>query len=544
MLAELRIKNFAILDNLSLEFAPGFNVITGETGAGKSLVIEALSLLLGNKLANQYYGSESVISALIYPPNGEELVVSRRFTADGRSKVLVNGSLATVGQLAEQIKPLIAIHSQNDTHLLTKAERQLQILDCYAGEEHLQLLKQFNHLYQQWQTLKNQLNSLKALAGQADNLKELYSYQLQELKGARLTTGEDELLSQELSKWQSQVEITKGLSSCLAALETQIEPALDFLAKEITKVANFGLENELKQVEQLKDITNDLSFSLSHHLNSFDFNEASFNEKQERLYELNDLKRKYKMTLSELINYEKTVELELQKINNIELEINAKLPQEKEMFTKLTKIAAQLSKNRRQAAARISKEVEKVLIDLALLKAKFEVVILSANSEAEASLGPTGRDKVNFAVAFNPGQPLKSLSKVASGGELSRVMLALKSVVGKADNTPILVFDEIDAGVGGQTAVNVGLCLAKLARHNQVIAITHLPQIAAFAEHHLVIEKVFTAGKVTVHSRLVKESEQLEELTKLSGLLSNSKLDVAHARQLIEQAKKAMRVRP
>lgn len=537
MLAELKIKNFAIIDELHLEFSPSLNVITGETGAGKSLIVAALDLLLGQKLDNQYLSkTESQIEALIYLPSDEELAVSRRLTPDGKSKVTINGSLATVTQLAQTVKPLIAVHSQNDTHLITKAEQQLMLLDRYVGQEQLKLLEQFKLLYQQWQALKTELNSLTALAGEADNLKALYSFQLQELKNAQLTAGEDEQLSEELKKWQSQAEITAALNSCLQSLDEKVAPALNFIAKEVAKVAEFGLSNEVKQVEQLQEITNDLSFSLKRYLDSFNFNPEVFQQKQARLYQLNDLKRKYKMSLVELIEQQEKLELELEKITHLEEEINSKLPDEKKLAATLNKIAVQLSHNRHQAAQKIRAEVEKVLITLAMPQAKF-----SLNLEPLSNLNANGADQLSITVAFNPNQPLKPLNKVASGGELSRVMLALKTVVGKADNTPVLVFDEIDTGIGGQTAVNVGLSLAKLAQNSQVIVITHLPQIAAFAEHHLVVEKIFSGGKTVVNSRLVKENERLKELTKLSGLLSNSKLDMEHARLLVEQAQKAVR---
>jgi len=537
MLAELSIKNFAIIEELSLEFAPGLNVITGETGAGKSLIVAALGLLLGQKLDSQYLGkSESQIAALIYLANGEELVVSRRLTTDGKSKVSINGSLATVAQLAEMVKPLIAIHSQNDTHLIAKAEQQLMVLDRYIGQEQLKLLNQFKQLYQQWQALKTELNSLTALAGEADNLKSLYSFQLQELKNANLTANEDEALSEELKKWQSQAEIMAALNGSLQSLEENVAPALSFIAKEIAKVADFGLSNEVKQVEQLQEIAADLSFSLKRYQDNFNFKPELFQQKQARLYQLNDLKRKYKMSLAELIKQQEKLELELQKITHLEQEIDSRLPEEKRLAAALKEIAAKISKNRHQAAQKVRAEVEKVLETLAMPKAKFNIKL-----EPQPTLSPAGADSLSISVAFNPNQPLKPLNKVASGGELSRVMLALKKVVGKADNTPVLVFDEIDTGIGGQTAVNVGLCLAKLAQNSQVIVITHLPQIAAFAQHHLVIDKTFNGGKTVVRSRLVKEDERLKELTKLSGLLSNSKLDVEHARLLVEQAKRAVR---
>lgn len=537
MLAALKIKNFAIIDELSLEFSPGLNVITGETGAGKSLIVTALGLLLGQKLAGQHLGkTESQIDALIYLATDEELAVSRRLTPEGKSKVTINGSFATVTQLAETVKPLIAMHSQNDTHLITKTEQQLKLLDRYVGQEQLKLLTQFKQLYQQWQALKTELNSLTALAGKADSLKTLYRFQLQELKGAQLTPGEDEKLTEELKKWQSQAEISAAVTSCLQTLDEDMAPALNFLAKEVAKVAEFGLSNEVKQVEQLQDIAADLSFSLKRYLDSFNFQPEVFHQKQARLYQLNDLKRKYKMSLAELISQQEKLELELEKITHLEEEINSRLPEEKRLAATLSEIATQLSNNRRQAAKRIKAEVEKVLTTLAMPQAKF-----SLNLEPLPSLNANGADQISITVAFNPNQPLKPLHKVASGGELSRVMLALKTVVGKADNTPVLVFDEIDTGIGGQTAVNVGLSLAKLAQNSQVIVVTHLPQIAAFAQHHLVVEKIFSNGKTIVSSRLVKEDERLKELTKLSGLLSNSKLDVEHARLLVEQAQKAVK---
>lgn len=536
MLAELRIKNFAILDDLTVQFAPGFNVITGETGAGKSLIIEALGLLLGNKFDRQYLnGGETVISALIYPEPDAELIISRRISADGYSKVTLNGELATVTQLANQVKPLMAVHSQNDTHLITKSEEQLRVVDCYAGQEHLALLKQYSQLYQKWQRVKAELNELRAVDGQADNLKELYSYQLQELKNAQLQPGEDEALNQELKRWQSQALITEVVSNCRQVLEENILPGLSSVAKELSKMAAFSsLDNEIKQAEQLQDIASDLSFSLSQHLHTLDFSPETFTQKQERLYFLNDLKRKYKLSLSELIAYEQKLADEIQKINRLEEELKSKLPVERELAAKLTKLAQKLSANRCQAAKKICQETEKVLATLAMPKVRLAIEV---ESLADSQLTATGADKVNFVVTFNPGQPFKALSKVASGGELSRLMLALKTVVGQADKTPVLIFDEIDTGVGGQTAVNIGACLARLAKESQVIVITHLPQIAAFTQHHIVIEKTFANGQVSVKARyLEKEAERLEELTKLSGLLSNSKLDVEHARLLIKQA--------
>ncbi len=549
MLTDLIIRNFAIIDRLQVTFGPGFNVLTGETGAGKSIVIDAVGLLLGERARPELIrtGTEEATVEALFDlaarpeirrqlaeagfDNGDELLVRRIVSRSGKNKVFINGALATLGQLQELTAGLMVIHGQHAQQGLQRPDLHLDMLDKLADSE--PLLTEYRGVYDAVRELREHLSRLDEAQRERRQRLDLLGYQSRELAEANLRVGEDEELEAErllLLHGEKLLAATSGgyetlygedgavcerLQMLADALEqlTGIDPALGPLA-ETLRSSSFTLE--------------DVALQLRDHGQKILFEPTRQSEVEERLALLAGLKRKYAPTIAEMLTLRERVEAELAELTDIDGTregLERKLEQGR---AQLAHVGAALSARRRQGAQTLQRRVEAELTGLAMGRARFEMRLMPLSEP-----GSRGLEKGEFFLAPNPGEEAKPLARIASGGELSRIMLALKSAAPEADAIATQVFDEVDAGIGGEAATAVGEKLRAVARGRQVLCITHLPQVAAFAEAHYRVEKQEREGRThTVLTRLGEDERICEMARMLSGAkMTDRTLD--HARELI-----------
>jgi DNA repair protein RecN (Recombination protein N) len=549
MLTDLIIRNFAIIDRLQVAFGAGFNVLTGETGAGKSIVIDAVGLLLGERARPDLIRTgeeEATVEALFdlaaAPEtrrqlaeagfdNGDELLARRIVSRSGKNKVFINGALATLGQLQELTAGLMIIHGQHTQQGLQRPDLHLEMLDKMADAG--SLLEDYRGIYAEVRQLEEHLRRLDEAERERRQRLDLLGYQSRELAEANPRVGEDEELEAErllLLHGEKLLAATSGgyetlygedgavcerLQTLAGSLEqlTTIDPALGPLA-ETLRSSCFALE--------------DVALRLRAHGQKVSFEPGRQNEVEERLARLATLKRKYAPTIAEILALRQRIDEELAELTDLDGTrdgLSRRLAKAREQ---LARAGAALSERRRQGAEALRRKVEAELAGLAMGRARFEVRLAPL-----AEAGPRGLEKGEFYLAPNPGEEAKPLARIASGGELSRIMLALKSAAPEADAIPTQVFDEVDAGIGGEAATAVGEKLRGVAQGRQVLCITHLPQVAAFAEAHYRVEKQERDGRTrTVLVRLEGE-ERAHEMARMLGGARISERTLEHARELI-----------
>lgn len=535
MLVTLNVKNFAIIDNIQVDFENGFTVLTGETGAGKSLIIDAISLLFGERASSDLirYGEQkaiiegvfsnydSTIKSLLedigieYDDN-DFLLIKREIYLNGKSLCKINNQTVSLNQLKLISSYIGDIHSQLDTFGLINPKNYLIFLkDSFIDEELMKysdLLKNYNSLVLKAKKLEDEINE--------NNLKKDYlEYQFNELEKANLNLEEENNLNNEL-KILSNSEKVKTLIYSLKQTYTE-NNLLDSIYESISILSKLSDYN--KSFEDMKKIVEDAYYSLESistdkllNDNNYDFNEQRFNEINERLTLYSDLKRKYKKNINELIEYKNNIKNTLYSIENYD-STKAELEFEiKKIYDDLLSSATIISDRRKENANKLINDIKNHLVDLQLNNVKFEI-------QFKENVGFTkdGIDEIDFMISFNKGEPLKPLSKVASGGELSRFMLALKTVLGDQLPMQIKIFDEIDSGVSGSIAYSIGKKLLTISKKSQVLCITHLPQVASVADNHFKIEKTTNNNKTYT---LIKKLNYNERINEIANLLSNGNI--------------------
>lgn len=535
MLVTLNVKNFAIIDNIQVDFENGFTVLTGETGAGKSLIIDAISLLFGERASSDLirYGEQkaiiegvfsnydSTIKSLLedigieYDDN-DFLLIKREIYLNGKSLCKINNQTVSLSQLKLISSYIGDIHSQLDTFGLINPKNYLSFLkDNFIDEELMKysnLLKNYNSLVLKAKKLEDEINE--------NNLKKDYlEYQFNELEKANLNLEEENNLNNEL-KILSNSEKVKTLIYSLKQTYTE-NNLLDSIYESISILSK--LSDYDKSFEDMKKIVEDAYYSLESistdkllNDNNYDFNEQRFNEINERLTLYSDLKRKYKKNINELIEYKNNIKNTLYSIENYD-STKAELEFEiKKIYNNLLSSATIISDRRKENAKKLINDIKNHLDDLQLNNVKFEI-------QFKENVGFTkdGIDEIDFMISFNKGEPLKPLSKVASGGELSRFMLALKTVLGDQLPMQIKIFDEIDSGVSGSIAYSIGKKLLTISKKSQVLCITHLPQVASVADNHFKIEKTTNDNKTYT---LIKKLNYNERINEIANLLSNGNI--------------------
>jgi len=556
MLNELLIRNFAIIDRLQVSFGPGFNVLTGETGAGKSIIIDAVGLLLGDRARPDTVrtgeeeatveglfdlrGVDQVQDLLAQEgfEGGDELLIKRIVSRSGKNRIYVNGSLAKLSQLQELTEQLVNIYGQHEHQNLQKTENHLRLLDRVAGAD--QALVLYRQHYQRLVQLQEKLRSLEAAERDRRQRLDFLAFQQREIAEAELKPGEDEELERDrrlLQHGEKLLQATSGgyellygeegavceklqqVVGALAALR-QVDPSLGELADTVSS-SQFALEDVAVQLRRYADKVN--------------FEPGRQDSVESRLAKIAQLKRKYAPTIEEILEQLNRVEQELVELNDAE-SIRQELAGELARVSgELRTAGSVLSRQRQEAGQKLARLLVAELVDLAMPKARFEV-----RSFPHDQPGPNGLERVEFYLSPNPGEELRPLAWIASGGELSRIMLALRRVAPDAEGVRTLIFDEVDAGVGGAAATAVGEKLRKVSKGLQVLCITHLPQVAAFADAHYRVEKMEDGGRTFTALVALKGETRVLEMARMLGGAQVTERTLEHARELIDSSRGAV----
>lgn len=555
MLKELSIRNLAIIDSLDLSFAPGFNVFTGETGAGKSIILDAVSLVVGAKSDSTMVREgtdrasieavfainreDAVLSSflqredLIDDPESDELTITREIRAEGRSVARVNGHTVNVGILREIGQRLLDIHGQSDHLSLLDPASHAGLVDRFAGNR--ALLQQYREQLRRYRAVLNQLNALNKSEEEQLRQRDMLNYQIQELKSAALKEEEEEALTQERDRLANAEALSLSAQKAIEYLEGRgVEGAgiLDLagmLQRTVEGISRIDSEMNFlsEEIAAVVEALNDSVSVLRNYNDQLEFNPRKLEMVEERLHLIHTLKRKYGGSIAAVLAFERDAVEKLAQLDHASEVSDSLLLERDQLNEKLTALADQLSKTRKQAAGKIIGKMEKELNDLCMVSAKFDIKIEEGGSDA--AFTENGRDQLEFLIAPNPGEGLKPLAKIASGGETSRLMLALKHTLAEADDIPTMIFDEIDQGIGGRVGSIVGEKLSALSKSHQILCITHLPQLAAYNDSHFRVTKRVEDGRTrTVVEQLDSEGNR-QELAMMLGSDITENLQAADA---------------
>lgn len=519
MLKELRVRDLALVAEASVRLGPGLNLLTGETGSGKSLIIDALSLCLGARGgADQIrHGAQRATAEAIF----DSMTLQRELGK--RSAAKIDGRSASPAQLRELGAGLVAIHGQHEHHALLDGETQTELLDAYGGA--LEVRAAVGAAHAEWSKATASLRDLEQLRSRGRREKEYLAWQLDELRKADLKPGEDEQLAAERAAMRHAARLAELSRVAIDALH---EETIARAAVAVRSAADLDprLADHATRLESLSEETDDVAAAVRRYAELLDSDPRRLEVIESRLAVLDDIKRKHGGSIEAAIAERERLELQLGSTEDLEAAVKAAHARVEKSRSVLETAAARLSRTRVAAAGRMDKAVAAELQGLRLEGARFEVAL-----RPESEISPTGAEIAEMMFSANPGEPLASLARVASGGELARVMLAIKTVSADADRIPTLVFDEVDAGIGGEAATQVGLRLKALGARHQVLVVTHLAQIASFADHHLLVEKKQGAnGRNIVSVReLASEAERARELARMmSGGVTDKAMARAH----------------
>jgi DNA repair protein RecN (Recombination protein N) len=561
MLTELRIQNFAIIDELTLSLSPGFVVFTGETGAGKSIIIDAVELLLGGRADNTMVrtGAEVALIEGVFhlEPTIQEgvaqileregllddigyCVLAREIRREGRNICRINGRTVNLGLLTELGGRLVDVHGQSEHLSLLSVKEHLHLLDRFAQDE--SILASYRDSFHLYLDIYQELEELKTREQDAARRTEFLTYQINEIEAAALQTGEDSGLSDErvrLSNSEQLARLTEDIISALDEPPDERLSASDLLGRAAEAAGRLakidpGTEDFSTQTQSLAEGASELVRYLRDYRDSVEHNPRRLDEIEERLSLINSLKQKYGGTIDSILEHGQSAQVELENLTHAEERIQELESELAKQLEKLSKVGRELSEVRRQAGDDLSKLIESELRDLKMDGAQFKVGI-QWNDDADGlqvdervlRFDATGIDEVEFLVEPNPGEGLKPLTKTASGGETSRLMLGLKSVLAQADRTPTLIFDEIDQGIGGRVGGIVGQKLLGLAEEHQVLCVTHLPQLAAFGDQHFKVDKEVVQERTVTRTQDLSNDERIPELALMLGGRSEPNLESA-----------------
>lgn len=551
MLIELRIRDYAVIDDLSLNLEPGLNVLSGETGAGKSIIVGALSLLVGERASSQLVrkgakramveavfdvsrkkGLEEKLKEGGFPSEDGLLILRREVALEGRNRAWVNGSPATASAVGELGELLVDIHGQHEHQSLLWSSEQRNILDAYGGVEDLAAAVRRFHV--EVGGLEKSLEERKARVRELEARADFLQFQLKEIEGGRLEAGEEESLEEEARRLEHAQELAAGARDLHDGLYGGDESISDRVA-----ALQDLLERLARRDPTLLDATGALADAfhilaetgqrMGSYAEGIEDDPVRLEEIRKRQDLIFKLKRKYGPTVEDVLETGRRVKAELAELAGAPRDLRGEEEELKRLVRELLGRAGELTLRRKESALRLQKAVKAVLPELGLPKAMFRVD-LSPLEEP----GPGGAERVEFMTSLNPGFDPGPLSQIASGGELSRIMLALKAILAEADSVPTLVFDEIDSGIGGEVALKVADKLRQVAKHHQVFVITHLPQIASRAHHQLTVEKGEVKGLASTEVRELTGEERITEMARMLGGNPNSPKSRDHARELLE----------
>lgn len=566
MLSELSIKNFAIIDSLAISLEKGLTVLTGETGAGKSIIIDAVHLLVGGRGSAEFirHGeTKAEIEGLFQIDEPQHpvfvkasefgidisegmVVIRREMSMSGKSVCRVNGKLVTIATLREIGRTLIDIHGQHEHQELMDERLHLPLLDQFGGEEVMLALSEYEKLYKRYNTAQKQLKSLSQDEQQMVHRLDLIQFQFDEIQKAELKLHEDEQLLEERKKINNYEKIHEALQTSYNALNGE-QHGLDWLSiamHHLEEAANLdeSLKNSSDIVSNSYFLLEDAISTIRDQLDSLDFDTERIDFIEGRLNEINQLKRKYGRTIEEIVEYGAKIEEEIETLLNRETHI-AKLEKELNSIKADLLIEAKHLSSLRQTYAeqltkKIKQELKELYMEKTVFEARFHQTAHTFDETIDREINRTGLDVMEFYISTNPGEPLKPLSKIASGGEMSRIMLALKSIFSQHQGITSIIFDEVDTGVSGRVAQSIGEKIYKVATGSQVLCISHLPQVAAMADTHLFIAKKVTEGRTHTSVTPLAEEEKIKEIGRMIAGVEITDLTKQHANELIQQAHK------
>jgi DNA repair protein RecN (Recombination protein N) len=553
MLTELRIRNFAIIESVTLPLAEGFNVLSGETGAGKSIIVGALGLLLGERASADLIrsGAEKATVEGVFDVSSvrgiaqladekgievedDTLVLKREIAAGGRGRAWINGAPVTATVLAEIGRQLVNLHGQHDAQTLLDGESQRRILDAFGGAD--TAADQVRRTHGELSTVRREISTLTSRRAEAEKRADYLRHVAKEVEDARLSAGEDTRLEDEARVLENADELrtlATTLNDLLSGEEASVLGQLGAAQRPLTSIER--IDPSAARMQELFDAgfyaLQELARSVEDYAGSVDLDPSRLEEVRQRRDRLFGLLKKYGPTLDNVIEAGRSARTELDLIDTAQFDLANLTAREVEARRRLSGEAEKLSDLRLLAGKKLAKSVDTLLPQLGMPDGKFTVALISRDEPTAE-----GAEDVEFRVALNVGHEDRPLARVASGGELSRVMLALKTILARVDHVPTLIFDEVDAGIGGRVGLQVGDTLRRVAKEHQVFAISHLPQIAARAHHHIVVAKGAKGGVTTADISVLQGTSRVNEIARMLGGDPESKVSRAHAKELLESA--------
>ena len=562
VLQELAIKNFAIIHDLSLSFETGMTVLTGETGAGKSIIIDAVGLLAGGRASSDFirHGENKCVLEGLFTLNkdaltfellkefdidfeDETVLIQRYIHRNGKNVCRINGRLVTIATLRLIGETMIDIHGQNEHQELMNPERHLDMLDQFGDQELVQLLTDYDSTYVEYQKVKKAYDKWQSSEQELAQRMDMLVYQTNDIELAELISGEEEALIEEKNLLVNYQRIVGALSVSYDALQGEEGSGVDLIGTAMTEMSTIdSLDESYRQIsENIANSYFQLQEAASEILREMDqlaYDEERLNEIEKRLDFIQQMKRKYGESVQEVLDYYEKIIVELDQIQNCETHMNELISQLGMLSKSLSEKAETVSLKRQEIARLLEKEIHEQLKELYMEKVIFEVRFLATEKAGEMkTFNEKGQDIVEFYIATNPGEPLKPLAKVASGGELSRMMLAMKTIFSKSQGITSIIFDEVDTGVSGRVAQAIANKIYLVAIHSQVLCITHLPQVAAMADHHLFISKTQVDERTETHVTALQQKEKVQEVARMLAGTEITKLTIEHAKELLKLAK-------
>jgi len=538
MITTLHIKNIGIIDDLVIDFNNGFNVLTGETGAGKTLIVGSLGIITGGRFSKDMIRkgeNYSFVEANIYCPESEiaidgNIIVSREIYVNGRNSCKVNGRLVTVNELKKIMEKIIDIHGQQDSQNLLDVSKHICYLDEFAGEKIANLKKEYIELYTNHNDIERKLKQNYGDDKERERKLDLLQYQLKEIERANLKVGEEEDLREKHSLMKNSEKLQENLKNIDENLRLQAIEGVSVSIKCLEKIEDCGTiyTEKLSELKNIYYEIQELSRDFSDMQEEVCFDTYERDDIEKRLDEIFSLKRKYGNSIEEILKYKDELESEINNIENME-DINNKLKNEKKKLEeKMNVMCNEMDIIRNDSALYLSKKINKELQELEMIHSKFSVHI---EKMQESEFNPNGLNKVEFMICTNTGEEEKELSRIASGGEMSRIMLAIKTVLADVDEVPILIFDEIDTGISGKAAKTVAEKMKIISSKHQVICVTHLASIAAKGDYNYYISKSVKDNKTTTSVRNLNEEETIKEIARIANG-DITEVAIANAREL------------
>lgn len=550
MLLNLDIKNAALIEHISLEFENGMTVMTGETGAGKSVIIDSINMIMGARTSKNIvrYGEKKAVFQAVFsaekvqkelelfgiPNEDDNIVITREISEDGKSVCRINGIISPQNVIREIAQNLINIHGQHDNQALLNPSMHICFLDKFADSR--ALLEEYENLYKEKKSIENEIDALELDEAEKLRKTDLLSYQVNEIEKANIKPGEKIDLSEQRHIIQNSEKITSALNEAYERFYGGENSAYDAVSASGNLLSEISdLDSSFDEIYQrilnVQYSIDDISHDIYNISSEIDFDESVLDEIEERLNLINELERKYGGSEEKILEYLDKSQKELEAITDSDtaiLKLNKELA---EINKKLSNVSEKLSKSRKAAGERLETAIEKELSELDMPKVRFIVSI-----EDTEDFTKNGKNVVEFLISPNPGEPEKKLEKIASGGELSRIMLAVKSILADADDVDTLIFDEIDTGVSGSAARKISLKLSRLAAKKQIICVSHQAQPAAFADNHFYVEKKETENRTVTSVKLLDNEERIKEIARITDGEELSEASVLHAKQMLAKA--------